>query len=154
MILVTPAPVNPSGTPNVGVLLFIAHRALEERALTAVREAGATDLTPAQARLLQRVDPAGTRLGELAARALVTKQSAGFLVDQLERAGYVQRVPDPADGRARLVRLTPRARRLVPVAQEAVQETLTQWEDHLGREEMDRLVRALTRLRQITDPFA
>lgn len=39
-------------------------------------------------------------------RAGVTKQTAGFLVDQLEHAGYVERVADPTDGRARLVRIT------------------------------------------------
>lgn len=154
MVLVVTAAVNPSGTPNVGVLLFVAHRALEERALAAVRGAGATDLTPAQARLLQRVDPGGTRLGELAARALVTKQSAGFLVDQLQRAGYVERVPDPADGRARLVRLLPRAARLVPVGQAAVEEALAEWEEHLGTAAMGHLVDALARLREVTDPFA
>ncbi len=154
MILVDSTAVNPSPTPNVGVLLFLAHRALEERALRAVQAAGAEDLTPSQARLLQRVDPGGTRLVELAERALVTKQSAGFLVDQLEKGGYVVRVPDPDDGRARLVRLTPRAERLVPVGQAAVDATLAEWRDHLGAARMRHLVDALTRLREVTDPFA
>ncbi len=61
------------------------------------------------------VDPEGTRLSVLAARAQIAKQTATALVDRLERAGYVERVPDPADGRARLVRLTPRALEAVPV---------------------------------------
>ena len=66
--------------------------------------------------------PDGTRLTELAAAAQVTKQTAGSLVDQLERAGYARRTPDPADARARLVRLAERgelARRLAePVVAE------------------------------------
>lgn len=141
-------------TPNVGVLMFVAHRSLEERALVAARASGATDVTMAQARLLQRVDPQGTRLGELADRARISKQSAGFLVDQLERAGYLERVADPTDGRARLVRFTDRARALADVADAEVARALAEWEAHLGTRAMDQLVASLTRLREITDPFA
>ncbi|MFF4545156.1 MarR family winged helix-turn-helix transcriptional regulator [Streptomyces sp. NPDC001435] len=72
-------------------------------------EAGFDDFTPAQARVLQRVGPDGTRLTELAEQAQITKQTAGFLVDQLEKAGYVRRAPDPTDKRARLVCLAERA---------------------------------------------
>jgi maltose O-acetyltransferase len=90
--------------------MYVAARSLEARAYDAVVAAGAADVTPTQARLMAQVDPDGTRTVTLAARARITKQSAGFLVDQLERAGYVERVPDPADGRAKLVRLTRRGR--------------------------------------------
>lgn len=89
-------------------MLFVAYRAMETRAMTAAKDAGYTDITLAQARIGQRIGPEGTRLTDLAERAQVTKQTAGFLVDQLERAGYVERVPDPADGRARLIRLSAR----------------------------------------------
>jgi DNA-binding MarR family transcriptional regulator len=57
----------------------------------------------------QRIGPDGTRLTELAEAAQVTKQTAGFLVDQLERAGYVERVPDPRDAGAKLIRLATRS---------------------------------------------
>ena len=80
---------------NLGVLLFVASRSLEERAYRAVVDSGVEDLTVAQARLLSRIGPDGTRLGELAARTRVTKQTAGHLVDELVRAGYVTREPDP-----------------------------------------------------------
>ncbi|WP_280499269.1 MarR family transcriptional regulator, partial [Nocardia cyriacigeorgica] len=83
---------------------------MENRVFAALAEAGYADITLAQARIVQRIGPDGTRLTELAEQAQVTKQTAGFLVDQLERAGYVERVPDPTDGRARLVRLSARGR--------------------------------------------
>src|SRR5919202_27005 len=102
--------------PNLGVLLFIASRALEQRAHDAVAAAGITDITLAQARIAARIGPDGTRVSDLAEQARVTKQSAGFLVEQLEAAGYVERVPDPVDRRARLVRLTARAGTVVAVA--------------------------------------
>src|ERR1700710_2491248 len=99
--------------PNLGILLFVAYRALEQRAHDALVAAGITDITLAQARIAARIGPHGTRVSELAEQARVTKQTAGFLVEQLEAAGYVERVPDPADRRARLVRLTARADRVV-----------------------------------------
>ena len=89
---------------NLGLLLFIPYRALEDRVFAALAAAGFDDFTPAQARVFQRIGPDGTRLTELAQAAQITKQTAGFLVDQLERAGYVERTPDPTDARARLVR--------------------------------------------------
>lgn len=139
--------------PNLGVLLFVAYRAMESRVLDAVAAAGFDDITLAQARVFQRIGPGGTRLSELAAAAQVTKQTAGFLVDQLERAGYVERVPDPTDARARLVRIGPRGAAAAPVAAAALAEVEGEWAAHLGVTAMSQLRRALGRLREITDPF-
>lgn len=139
--------------PNVGVLMFIAYRSLERRAYDAVLAAGADDITLAQARLLARVGPEGTRLVDLAAQALVTKQTAGHLVDQLQQAGYVERVPDPTDGRARLVRLTEKAQHLVAAANAEVARALGEWESHLGPARMRHLEEALAQLQDITDPW-
>lgn len=137
---------------NTGLLLFIPYRALEDRVFAALAAAG-HDLTPAQARVLQRIGPDGTRLTELAAAAQVTKQTVGFLVDQLERAGYVRRTPDPTDARARLVRLADRALAATPVADAVVAEVEAEWRTHLGERRWRQLREALTRLREVTDPF-
>ena len=91
--------------PNIGLLCFIVYRAMEARVLAGLAAAGFGDTTAAQGRVFARIDPDGTRLTDLAERALITKQTAGFLVDQLERAGYVRRVPDPRDARARLLKI-------------------------------------------------
>src|SRR3954466_2086679 len=101
---------DPADGPPVGVLLFIPYRAMETRVFAALAAAGFDDFTPAQARVMQRIGPEGTRLTELAEAAQVTKQTASFLVDELERTGYVSRTPDPADARARLVRIAARGR--------------------------------------------
>jgi DNA-binding MarR family transcriptional regulator len=138
---------------NAGLLMFTAHRAMERRVLDAVATAG-FDITAAQARIFQRIGPAGTRLGELAEQAQVTKQTAGFLVDQLERAGYVERVPDPTDARARLVRIAERGRAAGEVAAAVVTEVEAEWAAHLGARRMAQLRDALGRLREITDPWA
>ena len=134
-------------------MLFVANRALEQRAFDAVVNAGITDITLAQARVAARIGPDGSRVSELAEQARVTKQSAAFLVEQLETAGYVERVPDPTDGRARLVRLTTRAGRLARAADAEVQRVLEEWADHVGEERLRQMHETLRDLREITDPW-
>ena len=138
---------------NLGLLLFIPYRAMENRVFAALAEAGFDDFTPAQARVMQRIGPEGTRLTELAEAAQVTKQTAGFLVDQLERTGYVRRTPDPTDARARLVRIAERGAAAQPVADAAVAEVEAEWRAHLGERRWGQLREALVRLREVTDPY-
>ena len=85
--------------------------------------------------------------------AQVTKQTAAFLVDRLERAGYVERTPDPTDARARLVRIAERGRAAQAVAAVAEREVEAQWEAHLGTRDMARLRTLMGRLREVTDPY-
>ena len=135
------------------LLMGIAARAASIRIFEALQAEGYDDVTIAQGRLLAGVDPEGTRLSVLAARAQVAKQTATALVDRLERAGYVERVPDPADGRARLVRMTPRATAAIPLARAEEQRIEDEWQAHLGAERMAQLRESLTALREITDPY-
>ena len=72
--------------------------------------------------VLQFLDAEGTSVSELARRAQITKQSMAELVTHLERHGYVERVPDPADRRARLVRATARGAEVYAIAREVVAE--------------------------------
>jgi DNA-binding MarR family transcriptional regulator len=138
---------------NTGLLLFLPYRAMEQRVLAAAAAAGFDDVTLAQARVFQRIAPGGSRLTDLAEQSQITKQSAGFLVDQLERAGYVERVPDPTDARARLVRIARRGAAVLPVAAAAVAEVEAEWVEHVGVRRMDELRETLGRLREITDPY-
>ena len=138
---------------NVGLLLFIPYRAMEARVFESLAAAGFDDFTPAQARVMQRIGPEGTRLTELAEAAQVTKQTASFLVDQLERSGYVRRTPDPTDARARLVRVAERGLAARPHAEAVVAQVEQEWRAHLGDGRWGQLRDALTRLREITDPY-
>jgi DNA-binding MarR family transcriptional regulator len=127
---------------------------MENAVLEALDEAGFGDVTLAQARVFQRIDPDGSRLTDLAEAAQLTKQTVGFLVDALERAGYVERKPDPRDGRARLVCISARGRAAVEASKPVVAEVEAQWAAHLGPRKMAHLREALTALREITDPYA
>ncbi|SOC52724.1 DNA-binding transcriptional regulator, MarR family [Blastococcus aggregatus] len=138
---------------DLGLLLFIPYRAMENRVFAALAQAGFDDFSPAQARVLQRIGPDGTRLTELAESAQVTKQTASHLVDQLERTGYVRRTPDPTDARARLVRIAERGAAAQPVAAAVVAEVEAEWRAHLGERRWGQLRAALAELREITDPY-
>lgn len=138
---------------NTGLLLYLPYRAMETRVFDGLAALGFDDLTRAQGRVFQRIAPGGSRITELAQQVGVTKQTAGFLVDQLERAGYVQRVPDPTDRRARLIRVNERGARSVEASATIVAEVEVEWTTHLGARRMEQLRRILTDLREITDPW-
>ena len=137
---------------DVATLMFIAYRAMDERVIRAIREAG-FDVTVAQAHLAQRIADDGSRLTDLAEQAQVTKQTASLLVAALEETGLVERVPDPTDGRARLIRFTRKGQ----VARERARDVVTgverEWNDHLGADLAASLREALHKLREITDPY-
>lgn len=138
---------------DLATLMFVSYRAMDERVLTAMRAAG-YGITPAQSRLAQRIDDGGSRLTDLADRAQVTKQTASLLVAALEEQGLVERVPDPADGRARLIRFTERGRAASQEAMRVVIGVEQEWADHLGPRLTGQLRTALEKLREVTDPFA
>lgn len=139
--------------PHVAVLMFIAHRHAERRILEFLAASGFDDLTLAQARVAARISDDGIRLTDLAEQAQITKQACGSLVDQLERAGYVARVPDPTDARARLVVPASRGREAQQCARVMERQIHEEWERRLGRQRMESLRRMLAELREITDPW-
>ena len=138
---------------DLATLMFVSYRAMDERVREAMRDAG-YDVTVAQARIAQRIAEDGPRLTELADRAQVTQQTASLLVAALEREGLVERVPDPDDGRARLIRLSARGREAAQRAMEVVIGVEQEWTEHLGPELTDRMREGLVRLREVTDPYA
>jgi DNA-binding MarR family transcriptional regulator len=89
--------------------------------------AGYPDLPAATHPVFENLDRDGTRLTDLAARADMTHQSMGELIDTLEQRGYVERRPDPADGRARLVCLTTKGRQMARVALHEIAAIEADW---------------------------
>jgi DNA-binding MarR family transcriptional regulator len=118
--------------PPLGTLLSSAGARLGARLDAGLRDAGFPDLRAAHAAPFMVIDPGGTRASRLAERAGMTKQAMGELVAYLTRRGYLESVPDPTDGRARLVRPTERGW----LAVEAGVEVITAFEawlhDRLG----------------------
>lgn len=135
---------------DLATLMLISYRAMDEQVVRTMQDAG-YQVTVAQARLAQRIAEDGSRLTDLAREAQVTKQTASMLVSGLEREGFVERVPDPTDGRSRLIRFTRKGRAASRRAREVVAGVEREWEEHLGTELTASLRSALTRLRELTD---
>lgn len=105
------------GRDDLGFLLAKAAQRWNEVLAERFAAAGYGDVSPSYGSvLLPLFEEDGLRLGELAGRARLSKQTMTELVRRLERDGLVERRPDPSDGRASLVFLTGRAREFEPVA--------------------------------------
>ena len=108
---------------NVGFLLAKASQRWNELLYERFVAAGFPEVRPAYGSiLLPLFEQDALRMGELAARARLSKQTMTTMVRLLERDGLVRREPDPADGRAFRVHLTARARRFRPVAEAVLAE--------------------------------
>lgn len=128
-------------------LLLEGHRALATEVGEALTERGFSEVRPGHLAVFLNIDRrAGTRLTELARRARMSKQGMMLLVDDLEERGYVRRVPDPDDGRAKVVRLTARGRRCAAEARRAVSAVESRARRQLGDRRFEILRESLEEL--------
>jgi DNA-binding MarR family transcriptional regulator len=120
-------------------------RLLNERGVDHLRtHMGADTLRTVHTNLFPHIDMEGTRLTELARRVGISKQAVGQLVDELEEMGTVERVPDPDDGRAKLIRFRREGGQPVLLRGLAVLAELEkQMEEEIGARQMKQLHRAL-----------
>jgi DNA-binding MarR family transcriptional regulator len=102
---------------NLVVLLREAYLRLNDVVLARLAQQGHQAVRPAHAAVFQYLDDTGTTVSLLAERARMTKQAMAELVRHLETHGYVRRVPDPTDGRAKLVLPTDLGNQVIEVAQ-------------------------------------
>ncbi len=105
-------------------------------------------MRPAHGAVFQYLDDGGTTVSVLAERARMTKQSMAELVRHLESHGYVDRIPDPQDRRAKLVRATERGSDVFAIVREFVDEIEQRLADALGARRMSRLREDLDAVRQ------
>ncbi|MGZ4109558.1 MAG: MarR family winged helix-turn-helix transcriptional regulator [Actinomycetota bacterium] len=113
--------------PDLPRLLIESHRVLSAELVALLEERGYPDVRPGHAAVFLHIDRrSGTRSTELARRVRMTKQGMMLLVDDLESRGYVRRVADPEDARAKIVRLTARGRGAAAETRRAVQ-ALDSW---------------------------
>jgi DNA-binding MarR family transcriptional regulator len=89
------------------------------------------------------------RLGEVARRARLNKQTLTTMVRLLERDGLVERRADPRDGRATLVFLTTRAGAFRPIAEQTLRELARLARRRLGAATADTLSDALRQLAEL-----
>ena len=103
---------NRERSPYIGAMLGRVWQWVRDQLYASVVVAGYDDLNAAHVGLWRYPGLEGLRPSQLADRVGITKQSVNDLIRHLEQHGYLLRVPDPADGRARVIRLTSKGRRL------------------------------------------
>lgn len=103
-------------------------------------------LRPSHMALLPHIAHEGTRSTELARAVGVSKQAIGELVSELEEAGFVERIQDPSDGRAKLVRFSRRGRDGLLEGLALLGELEAELEQAIGGKRMRQLHRALLAL--------
>src|SRR5262245_57819634 len=139
-------PHGPQKTDNLAILLREPVRSGTELLHRRFAERGHPEIRPPHGNVMQFLDENGTRVSVLAGRAEITKQSMAELVAHLERLGYVKRVADPSDRRAKLVRATPRGKQLYSIASDVVAEIEAEWTGRLGEAKMRQLRELLQEL--------
>jgi DNA-binding MarR family transcriptional regulator len=129
-------------------LFSISQDAVERELFSALSEAGYHELRPTHGCVFGTIGPEGDRLTSLAERAGMTKQAVGEVVSELESHGYAERVQDPSDGRAKIIRLTDRGQDAYKLGYSVMAEIQRRWEKRFGAER----VRAMLELmREIVD---
>lgn len=130
----------------IGQLLGRLLRSFRTELFRRAREGGYDDIREAHLQVFGAIDWSGTRLTDLAERANMTLPAMSELVDDLQRNGYLERRPDPSDGRAKLIGPTRKGRRLLVEALRAVREIEAEYAGIIGAERFAVLVGSLEEL--------
>lgn len=124
----------PTRAPMIRLLHVAANQFAEEFTVK-LAAVGLGDLRPGHGCVFGNIDPeGGSRLTELAERANMTKQSVGEFASDLEELGYLERVPDPNDGHAKIIRLTDQGRRAYWIGRQLIDELEREWGERYGEE--------------------
>jgi DNA-binding MarR family transcriptional regulator len=136
--------------PLVGLLAEVKN-AISDELYARLHEAGYGDIRPAHGCVFGFIErTGGARLTALADRSGLTKQAVGEAVADLERLGYVERVPDPGDGRAKIIRLSERGREAAAAAELIFADIEGRFIADVGEERFDEFRDTLRRLFVVT----
>ena len=131
-------------TSNLGFLLAKASQHWNELLAKGFAERGFGEVRPSYGSvLLPLFEDDGLRMGQIAQRARLSKQTMTTMVRLCERDGLVYRERDPHDARAFRIHLTQRAKDFKPAAQEILHELDTKVLATLGERQRSALTRAL-----------
>jgi DNA-binding MarR family transcriptional regulator len=136
--------------PLIGLLAEVQN-AISDELYGRLHENGYGDIRPAHGCVFGFIERAGgVRLTALADRSGLTKQAVGEAVADLERLGYVERVPDPRDGRAKIIRLSDRGREAAAAAEGIFADIERRFASEVGDERFEEFRDTLRRLFLLT----
>jgi DNA-binding MarR family transcriptional regulator len=127
-------------------LLALTKDVFERELFPKLSAEGFGDLRPGHGCVFGTITFEGARLTDLAERARLTKQAVGEVVSELEKRGYVERVPDPDDRRAKIIMLTERGREAWTLGQSLIAGIRTDWEERYGEERVATMIDVLAEI--------
>ena len=122
-----------------------AHEVFQER----LAAQGYGEIRPGHGCVFRFIDRDGTRLTELAERSGLSKQAVGEVVDDLVRLGHVERISDPEDRRAKIIRLTERGEEAHAAGVEIFEQIESEWAERYGAERVAAMRELLEELLEI-----
>lgn len=131
---------------NLRQLFLRAHRGMNRRIARGLVAHGYGSIKPAHITVYANIDLNGTRISDLAERANMTVQGMGQLVSDLEALGFLLRVRDPVDSRAKIVTFTNSGWRLMVTSFQVLREIEAEFEATIGPRELKRLRSVLSRM--------
>ncbi|OMC15124.1 MULTISPECIES: MarR family winged helix-turn-helix transcriptional regulator [unclassified Mycobacterium] len=137
--------------PTVPALVNLVTASGAPRLRAAFAAAGLDGIRPAQSVALVPLAAGGLHASDLAERLRVSRQAVAQAVAGLERHGYVSRVPDPVDARARIIELTPRGRQALRVMRSSAIELEKRWQQVLGERRLAEFRETLLTLLSATE---
>lgn len=140
---------SPGGRQPIGQLLVHHMRFFREQLLAAAEEEAAGSGVPlrmAHLHVFGNIKAEGTRLTDLAAWAGMGRPAMAELVDELEGHGLLERRPDPGDGRAKLVTLTPTGWEAIHKGRAIIAGIEAGYARRLGRERYEQMCWSLQEL--------
>jgi DNA-binding MarR family transcriptional regulator len=141
----------PARPAELARLLRDAWAAVEATMAAELAERGAPGLRPAHLPVLRRLGPDGARVTDIAREIGVTRQAVAQTVGSLLEDGWVEVVPDPEDGRARLLRYTAWGRERYVEALRVYDELEAAFEARVGAQRAAALRDGLRELRAVAD---
>ena len=133
----------PTDRLAIGQLLVQALREFRRELFAAAGEGGYPDLREPHLQIFGNLGIDGIRLTELATRAQLSLAATSELVNDLQDLGYLERRPDPTDGRAKLIHPTAQGRRALNDAGDRVAEIEQRWAGLVGQRRFDAAARTL-----------
>jgi DNA-binding MarR family transcriptional regulator len=128
----------------IGALLRVPSQVIHRQLIAGLNQAGFRELRLPHIAVFSYPGPDGSRPGDMAERAGISKQAMNQLLGSLEQLGYVEREAGGSDGRARVVRLTARGREAWEKELEVLAGIEEKWRGVLGIERFETLKGLLT----------
>lgn len=136
----------PSQGAELALLLLGGFHSMTDKVIVGLAARGHPGVRPVLEFALRAIDTGADTASELGRHLSVSKQAAAKTVAAMQRLGYVEIEPDPADGRRRRIRATPRGHDMVAIGGALFDDVRERWATQIGSQQLDALQAHLGRL--------